>query len=100
MPASIPFEPPVTRATLPASDYVCICCHDYLRVIDGISFGLFCPECSSDLLFVNVVVIAPEVAVTGDDVRSSTDAGCDGTGARPAHLIGSLWEFSGVADQI
>jgi hypothetical protein len=44
MPAPIPLEPPVTRATFPVNDFVCIAVIDILLLIEYLYFGLFCPE--------------------------------------------------------
>src|SRR5260370_17905080 len=47
MPAPIPLEPPVTRATFPVSDFICIAAMDILLLIQYLHFGLFCLELTS-----------------------------------------------------
>jgi hypothetical protein len=47
MPAPIPLEPPVTRATFPVNDSVCIAAIDILLLIEYLYFGLLCPELNS-----------------------------------------------------
>ena len=55
MPAPIPFEPPVTRATLPANDFVCVTTINILLFIDYTIFWMILSR-----IWLQYILLGPE----------------------------------------